>query len=139
MAEVKQELRRRIASLVQEHGKEDAVKKKNKMMPNGTEEHDLANQESDHPPASSLSSLAPDNKIQLLFDILYISHATSVSPQHLTYSQQEEPDTAADDLVMLRTRLETETKLDATQMGRMEKSAEEYWRRTSLLFGLLVV
>lgn len=140
VAEVKQELRRRIASLVQEHGKEDAVKKKKMMMmPNGTGEHDLANQESDHPTASSLSSLAPDNQIQLLLDILYISHATSVSPQHLTYLQQEEPDTAADDLVMLRTRLETETKLEATQMGRMEKSAEEYWRRTSLLFGLLVV
>ena len=42
-----------------------------------------------------------------------------------------------DKLITLRTRIETETALQATETGRMERAAEEYWRRTGLLFGLL--
>ena len=129
IAEVKQALRHRITSVMEENLKKDEATTTE--MANGTEEHQFSGQ-------AKGTRVSKDSGIQLLFDILYIGHASSVPPHHLTlWQEQEEPDTAADALVMMRTRFEGETKLDATAMGRMEKSAEDYWRRTSLLFGLL--
>ena len=147
VAHMKQTLRREISSLVQEHMKKIAGRRaksrSQKSLVNGTTQHKepLRETSSDEESlAKQPSKSSTDVLIQLFFDIMYLSHATSPSMALSGDSSSvADLDAVADELVMLRTQLESETRLDATQTGRMSKSAEEYWRRTSLLFGFLVV
>ncbi|MCJ1385135.1 hypothetical protein MMC17_008254 [Xylographa soralifera] len=67
-------------------------------------------------------------KIQLFFDMTYLAHATS-SPV-----SQESGDTFEDCL----NRVESECLLVSTSVMQVKKSAAEYWKRSSLLFALLI-
>ncbi len=68
-----------------------------------------------------------DGKIQRLFDILYFIEATAV----------KELDRADNALISLQDLLIEELALDAQSVERMKTNAQEYWKRTSLLFALL--
>ena len=77
-------------------------------------------------------TLQSDNKqeikIQKLFDILYLLNAIAVQ------------DLADEDNALIRYQrsiVDTMTALEAEALERMKKNAAEYWKRTSLLFGLL--
>ena len=82
----------------------------------------LANGErTDHKEESS------DGKIQRLFDIYYLIEATAV----------KELDRADNALISLQESLTEDLALDAQSVERMKTNAQEYWKRTSLLFALL--
>ena len=68
-----------------------------------------------------------DDKIQRLFDILYLIDATAV----------KELDRADNALCFLQALLIEDLALDAQSAERMKTNAQEYWKRTSLLFALL--
>lgn len=70
---------------------------------------------------------SPEVKIQQAFDLLYLSHAISLKP-----SEQAE-----DAYVSLQSTLQTDLDLAPESVNRMERAAEDYWKRTSLLFALL--
>ena len=69
-----------------------------------------------------------DYKIQLFFDMTYLAHATSSTVS------QESGDTFEDCL----NKVEAESLLGSTSVTQVKKSADEYWKRTSLLFALLI-
>ena len=68
-----------------------------------------------------------DAKIQRLFDILYLIDATAV----------KELDRADNGLISLQYSLMEDLALDTRSVERMKTNAQEYWKRTSLLFALL--
>lgn len=68
-----------------------------------------------------------DSKIQQVFDILYIIHATSEKGQMV----------GDDGLMVIQRSFEEEVDLAEGSMMRIGKQAEEYWKRTSLLLALL--
>ncbi|MCJ1433711.1 hypothetical protein MMC27_003075 [Xylographa pallens] len=69
-----------------------------------------------------------DCEVQLLFDMTYLAHATS-SPV-----SKESSDTFQDRL----NKVESESLLVSTSAMQVKKSAAEYWKRSSLLFALLM-
>ncbi|KAG7008019.1 hypothetical protein G7Y79_00007g021440 [Physcia stellaris] len=70
---------------------------------------------------------SPEVKIQQAFDLLYLSHATS-----LKSSEQ-----VVDAYASLQSTLQTDLDLAPESLNRMKRAAEDYWKRTSLLFALL--
>lgn len=79
-------------------------------------------------PSEPTKPLSNDAKIQTFFDTAYLINATSVK------------DLAAEDnkLVSLHNRLVGDLALGPESVDRMKTGAAEYWKRTSLLFGLLL-
>ena len=67
-----------------------------------------------------------DFRIQTLFDIDYLAYATSV----------EGLNAAENDLMSMHNKLRTDLALESKSVERIRKTAEEYWKRTNLLFGL---
>lgn len=92
-------------------------------------EPDLTDEEvsSDHGPMTKETS--QDNQIQCLFDILYLNVATM---RKLESGQSKE-----DDLEGIVKVAEREISLDEACKRRMRRNAEEYWKRSSLLFALM--
>ena len=70
-----------------------------------------------------------DKQIQTLFDMLYLSLATR--------RRGGIDNSVDDDLAKILKVAEIEVGLDEGSMRRMKRSAEEYWKRTSLLFALM--
>ena len=68
-----------------------------------------------------------DSKTQLLFDIAYLEEATSSS------TRSDEPDVFDEYLGSV----ERETSLQTSSLMQVKKNSMEYWKRTSLLFGML--
>ncbi|KAK4695720.1 conserved oligomeric Golgi complex subunit 1, partial [Lecanoromycetidae sp. Uapishka_2] len=71
---------------------------------------------------------AADVKIQKYFDISYIINATAV----------KNVDSKENGLVRLQETLMKEADLEPRSAQRMKKDAGEYWKRTNLLFALLI-
>ena len=69
-----------------------------------------------------------DHKIQLFFDMAYLAHATSSAVS------KESGDTFAHYVE----KVESDSLLIATSALQVKKSAAEYWKRSSLLFALLI-
>lgn len=67
--------------------------------------------------------------IQRAFDLLYLTHATKQKGELL--------DQGANDLVQLKDAIEEELGLEEGSKRRMRREAEDYWRRTSMLFALM--
>jgi hypothetical protein len=65
-----------------------------------------------------------DLLVQWLFDILYLRCCLT-------------PSSSADELKRLEEAVHKHTGLDKSAVDRMTKASQEYWKRTSLLFGLL--
>ena len=76
---------------------------------------------------SNLKNFNEDGKIQRIFDLLYFMQATS---------GKEKP-FENDSLALMQQSIVEEIGLAESCTKRMNKAAEEYWRRTSLLFALL--
>ena len=68
-----------------------------------------------------------DERIQRLFDVLYLIDAFAV----------KELDNADNALISLQDSLTEDLALDGQSVERMKMNAQEYWKRTSLLFALL--
>ena len=68
-----------------------------------------------------------DEKIQRLLDVIYLIDAFAV----------KELDSADNALISLRDSLTEDLVLDGQSVERMKMNAQEYWKRTSLLFALL--
>ena len=68
-----------------------------------------------------------DAKTQRLFDTLYLINVTA----------RRETDCEENELIRLRDLLAEDVALEPKSVERMKKDAEEYWKRTSLLFALL--
>ena len=64
---------------------------------------------------------------QEVFDLIYLSHATTL----------KQPEHGEDAFVTLLSKLEAELDVEQVSIQRLKKSAENYWKRTSLLFALL--
>lgn len=92
-------------------------------------ETDLPNGEvgSDH--ATITKEANQDNRTQGLFDMLYLNLATMQKPKT---GQSKE-----DDMDGVLTVAEGKIGLDEVSMRRMRRNAEEYWKRSSLLFALI--
>lgn len=73
------------------------------------------------------SGLTQELKVQRLFDLLYLAKATGL----------RDKETEKDALASLQSSLEEDTELPPEAVRRLKKGAEEYWKRTSLLFALL--
>jgi hypothetical protein len=63
--------------------------------------------------------------IQSLFDILILQSSLELHP------------TTEDELQALRNMVDSQVELESSARRRLHNAAKEYWRRTSLLFGLL--
>lgn len=70
-----------------------------------------------------------DGNVQRYFDLLYLIHATMQKGEHV--------DQEADDLVRFKDVIEEELVQEEGSRKRMRRDAEEYWRRTSMLFALM--
>ena len=70
---------------------------------------------------------AKDAKIQRLFDVIYLIDAFAV----------KELDSADNALMSLQDSLTEDLALDGQSVERMKMNAQEYWKRTSMLFALL--
>lgn len=83
------------------------------------------------PPEAHLESRGAslECKTQEVFDVMYLSLATT-----LKQSEQHSDDT----FIALQSKLEAELGGEGDSIKRLRKSAEEYWKRTSLLFALLL-
>lgn len=68
-----------------------------------------------------------DTKIQAFFDVSYLINATAIKNMDLKENR----------LTQLQESLVNEVDLEAKAVQRMKKDAGLYWKRTSLLFGLL--
>ena len=68
-----------------------------------------------------------NTKIQKLFDLLYLSTATALKQE----PQDDDP------IVPLQKFMEQDLALEESSNRRMRRAAEEYWKRTSLLFALI--
>ena len=68
-----------------------------------------------------------DEKVQRLFDVIYLIDAFAV----------KELDSADNALIALRDTLTEDLALDGQSVERMKVNAQDYWKRTSLLFALL--
>ena len=100
-----------------EHGEQEANN-----LSTGKASSALANGEtSDH------NEKPKDEKIQRLFDVLYLIDAFAV----------KELGSADNALISLQDSLTEDLALDGQSVERMEMNAQEYWKRTSLLFALL--
>lgn len=77
----------------------------------------------------TLDASHDDGNIQRLFDLFYLIHATTQKGEHI--------DQEVDDLVQLRDVIEKELHLEEGSQRRMRRDAEDYWRRTSMLFALM--
>lgn len=76
---------------------------------------------------STSKTFNEDNKIQLIFDLFYLLHATSGKGEPFEN----------DSLALVQQSIVGEIGLAESWTKRMSKAAEEYWKRTSLLFALL--
>lgn len=85
------------------------------------------NSETPESSGSSSSSDKDDSKIQQVFDLVYLNHATLALGKVGT----------ADDFACLRKSRLQDLRLPESLKDRLEKAAAEYWKRTVLLFGLL--
>ena len=66
-------------------------------------------------------------KIHTLFDLIYLDNATS----------SKDLDAAEKNWLSLRDKLTDDLSLETKYVERVKRNAAEYWKRTSLLFGLL--
>jgi len=78
-------------------------------------------------PHKSTEDPSDDTTIQTLFDTAYLINATAI--KNLAAENNE--------LISLQNKLMDNLTLEARSVERMKKDAAEYWKRTSLLFGLL--
>lgn len=69
-----------------------------------------------------------DSKIQRFFDIVYLTHSTK---------QKEVLENDVDDLDNVKNSIQEDLNLEVGPKRRMLRDAEEYWRRTSMLFALI--
>lgn len=92
-------------------------------------ETDLTNGEVGSDNATTMKEENQDNRIQGLFDILYLNVATVQKPK-TGQSKEDEMDGA---IMVAEGRID----LDETCIRRIRRNAEEYWKRSSLLFALM--
>lgn len=78
-------------------------------------------------PEPSARGVSLEVKMQQAFDIVYISHAT----------RTKRSDRTDDAVVSMQSTLVTNLGTTPESKDRMKKGAEDYWKRTSLLFALL--
>ena len=79
-----------------------------------------------------------DRKIQRLFDVIYLSDATAVKENPSSISSSSDNNNGNDLIRAAQNAwVVQDTTLSEKDMARMRKNAAEYWKRTSLLFGLL--
>lgn len=93
---------------------------------NGT---DLTNGEVSSGRGITTKEANQDNRIQGLFDMLYLNMATT--------RKSETGESKDDDMEGTIKVTECELGLDEACMRRMRRNAEEYWKRSSLLFALM--
>ena len=74
------------------------------------------------------SRVAKDKKTQRLFDVLYLTYASSTSLPEAQNGQN---------LDEIQASLEKELELEVRSLERMRRDAGEYWKRTKSLFALL--
>ncbi|MCJ1462524.1 hypothetical protein MMC07_001126 [Pseudocyphellaria aurata] len=80
-----------------------------------------------HYQESNSNKLKDDGKIQRIFDLSYLMQATSGKGTSFEN----------DGLALMQQSIVGEIGLAESSMKRMRQAAEEYWKRTSLLFALL--
>ena len=83
------------------------------------------------PSPGSKTDSTRDLKVQKLLDISYLLNALTPAAKSTADINEENR------LATLQDSLVEELALDAREVSRIKKNAEEYWKRTSLLFGLL--
>ncbi|MCJ1268203.1 para-aminobenzoate synthase, (PABA) [Lobaria immixta] len=76
---------------------------------------------------SNLKDSNKDDKIQRIFDLLYLMQATTGKGKSFERNS----------LALMQQSIVDEIGLSESSTKRMNKAAEEYWKRTSLLFALL--
>lgn len=103
-------------SLVVEPSMQEDESKDNGAAPVESDDHEF-----------NLKNFNEDGKIQRIFDLLYFMQATSGKGKPFEN----------DSLALMQQSIVGEIGLAESSTKRMNKAAEEYWRRTSLLFALL--
>ena len=88
-------------------------------------------EDNDHEQRTHLLPASDDRKVQHLFDLVYVSSATYIDPKHHF-------DRVLDPLSECYQQMRKETAIEFTDLTRLEANANGYWKRTSLLFGLLI-
>jgi hypothetical protein len=129
IAVLKKHLRRELSSswskALKEH-EEKAASKVNGASTNGDVESEEPKEEAQ---SNGIEVIDPAQRkevlTQSLFDVL------------LLQSSFELPNVADDELQKLAGKLEEQIELDSAARKRLQQGAKEYWKRTSLLFGLL--
>lgn len=95
-----------------------------------TEEAKKVNGNSPSQPPVNATNLT-DVRIQRVFDALFLMHA--ITPRNPTKTVEKEEDLFETSYAHMREAVE----LNRETAERIEKGAEEYWKRTGMLFGLL--
>ena len=94
-----------------------------------TEEAEVNGNSHSQPPVNATNPT--DFRIQRLFDALYLMHAVTL--RNLTKTVGKEKDFLESSYARMREAVE----VDKESVERIEKGAEEYWKRTGMLYGLL--
>jgi len=95
---------------------------KNELQANG----DLS---TDEAPKPSPDSISQDVRVQRIFDVLYLENAT----RHTKQGAKAE----AEGPLALQASVDEDIEIPVESRQRLRKGADEYWKRTSLLFALL--
>ncbi|KAL8796064.1 MAG: hypothetical protein Q9195_001640 [Heterodermia aff. obscurata] len=105
----------------------DSVESSTARMENGSPAHN-AMTNGDLPEAHA-EGKSLECRTQEVFDLAYLSHATTL--------KQSEHNDDEDAFLTLLSKTETELDVEQDSIHRLKKSAENYWKRTSLMFALL--
>lgn len=87
---------------------------------------DKTNSNAPSEPEGPSEEVARDMRIQRLFDLLYLDHATRLKDA-----------TSNDGMDRIQFAMETNLELPSADLKRIRNAAETYWKRTELLFALL--
>lgn len=120
---LKQELRKELSERWRAQLKSQKEKKVPEAEMNGDDEND------DKEDDEEVKTLETELLTQSLFDILVLQSTLS--------SAVASEDDDEDELEQVEEKMESMIELEASSKKRLQQSANDYWKRTSLLFGLL--
>lgn len=125
VSELKTQLTRKIISAA--NAALDKLQEMTESAENGAADGEQSDSSSSHTLEGEADTLR-DHQKQLYFDLLYFGHALTV---------RHAGDTPESSLPEVAARLREAAGIDGDAVATLRKRAEEHWKRTQLLFGLL--
>jgi hypothetical protein len=126
-AHLRSELESRGTALLQSQGEMASDKKTNGAAVNGDSGTEPADKEESDDKKASKIAKQKDALIQNMFDILFLQEALQAKPD------------AQDGLQTIERSVKSQMDMENASYKRLQQASKEFWKKTSLLFGLLAL